>query len=133
MHYLRKPQISDLEMNADAHVSHFGALKTASTIPVIKGNFPGSSLDEAVWKNTSSNGGNITVERGVGRLFTSTNSAGSIKLLSVKKVCSSTQAAHGIITAATTTTLTVFRMTGDRIQATNLLLEWIGRSMEQKG
>ena len=42
MPFLTKQIVEDLEMAAVANVSHFGALKTSSTIPVIKGNFAGS-------------------------------------------------------------------------------------------
>lgn len=78
-------ELYDVEMDANVHVSHFGALKAASTIPVISANFPGSSLNTTLWNQGTLNGGNITVENGVGKLFTSTNTAGSIKLLSVRK------------------------------------------------
>lgn len=74
----------DLQSRTYAHVSHFGALKTSSVIPVLKGNFSGSSLDPALWDNTTANGGNVVVEDGVGKLKTSTNTAGSVKLFSVR-------------------------------------------------
>lgn len=75
----------DAEMDAFAHVSHFGALKTSPTIPVLKANFPGTSLNTTVWNETTANGGSTTVEDGVGKLNTGTNSAGSCKLLSVEQ------------------------------------------------
>lgn len=63
-----------------AHVSHFGVLKAGTTIPVVKGNFAGSSLNEAIWYSITENGGNATVSQGVAELATSTDAAGSIKL-----------------------------------------------------
>lgn len=75
----------DTAMGANQHVSHFGAAKAATTIPVIKGNFPGSSLDTTVWDEIVVSGGTTTVEDGVGKLNTGTNSAGSVKLLSIQQ------------------------------------------------
>lgn len=72
------------DMDTNAHISHFGALKTSAVIPVVKANFAGSSLDTDLWTETTANGGSTTVERGVADLKTSTNSAGSVKLHSVK-------------------------------------------------
>lgn len=85
-HYTAVDQASnyDLQMKAYAHVSHFGALKTSSVIPVLKGNFAGSSLDTSLWDSTTANGGNVVVEDGVGKLNTSTASNGSVKLFSVR-------------------------------------------------
>lgn len=76
-------RLTDDQMSADVHVSHFGALKTSPTIPVLKANFPGIALDTSVWTQTVANGGSTTVGQGVGSLQTSTNSAGSVKLVSV--------------------------------------------------
>ncbi len=73
----------DGEMNAHPHVSHFGALKTSSTYPVLKANFPGSSLDTTLWTETVVGSGNTVVEKGVGRIYSGTDSNGSVKLVSV--------------------------------------------------
>jgi hypothetical protein len=77
--------IADLAMYTNAHVSHFGALKTSSVIPVVKANFPGSALDTNLWTETTANGGSTSVGQGVGSLNTGTNSAGSVKLHSAKQ------------------------------------------------
>ena len=75
----------DSEMGASAHISHFGALKTSPTVPVIAGNFSGSALDDKVWRETKVGTGSVTVERGVGRINTGTGSTGSVKLISVDR------------------------------------------------
>lgn len=77
--------LADPEMGTVPHISHFGALKVSPTIPIIKANFPGSSLDTTIWTQTLANGGTVTVEDGVGKLNTSTATNGSSKLLSVKQ------------------------------------------------
>jgi len=77
--------LNDVEMNTVPHISHFGALKTSPTYPVFKANFPGSAVDTSLWDTTFVNTGSITVEKGVGRLFTGTNSTGSAKLSSKKR------------------------------------------------
>lgn len=74
--------LEDREMNANAHISHFGALKTSPTYPVLKANFPGAALDTSLWDSSFAGTGSITVEKGVGRLFTGTGSTGSVKLIS---------------------------------------------------
>lgn len=54
--YKHTTQISkDPSSDHMAHVSHFGALKAAATIPVIKGNFPGSSLNTTLWEEVTLN------------------------------------------------------------------------------
>lgn len=70
-------------LGTKVHTSHFGALKVSPTYPVLRANFPGSSLNTSLWSETTANGGNTVVEDGVGKMFTSTHSAGSIKLKSV--------------------------------------------------
>lgn len=82
MTYIEKSQLTDSEMEADVHVTHFGALKVSTAIPVIKGNFPGTSLDSTIWTKAISGTGTITVGEGVGKLKTGTGSTGSVKLLS---------------------------------------------------
>jgi len=72
-------------MSADAHVSHFGALKVASTIPVLKGNFPGTTLDTKQWNAIADNGGSIAVGSGVADLVSGTGSTGTIKLASKQR------------------------------------------------
>lgn len=72
----------DVNMDAYAHVSHFGALKTSPVVPVLAGNFPGSSLDTNLWLKDVVSGGTVTVENGVGKLKTGTNSAGAVTLIS---------------------------------------------------
>lgn len=80
--YRHDNHLVDAELQSTAHISHFGALKTSPVIPVLKGNFAGSSLDTSLWDSTTANGGSITVEDGVGKLSCGTNSAGSSKLFS---------------------------------------------------
>lgn len=75
----------DSEMDANVHVSHFGALKTSGTHPVLKGNFPGSSLDTNVWNKTEIGGGTLTIANGVADMNVGTTSGDQVKLLSVKK------------------------------------------------
>lgn len=82
--YVGPVRLEDGELDTFAQISHFGALKTSSVIPVVKANFPGTVLDTNLWTETSVSGGAVTVERGVGRLMTGTNSAGSVKLQSAK-------------------------------------------------
>lgn len=71
----------DPDMDAHPHISHFGALKTSPVYPIAKGNFPGTALDVALWSSQTLNGGNISVAKGVAAVKTSTNAAGSVKLL----------------------------------------------------
>lgn len=85
MSHFGKQGIKDLAVGAEVHASHFGALKTSPTVPVLKENFPGSSLNTAIWDETTANGGSTTVEDGVGKLNTGTNAAGSVKLLTVEQ------------------------------------------------
>lgn len=68
-----------------AHVSHFGLLKSGTTIPVLKGNFPGTTLDTKQWIKTLSNSATLTIADGMSRLQSGTNSAGSISLSSTRK------------------------------------------------
>lgn len=75
-------QIYDLEMNARAHVSHFGALKTSGTYPIVNGNFPGYVLDPTKWKNLSVYGGFILVGNGIADICAGTNPRGKAKLIS---------------------------------------------------
>lgn len=65
-----------------AHVSHFGVLKSGTTIPVLKGNFPGTSLDTDQWLQILSNSASLSVADGMSRLQSGTNSAGSVALCS---------------------------------------------------
>ena len=74
--------IEDKQMQSKAHVSHFGALKVSPTYPVLKANFPGSAIDTSLWDSSFVGTGSITVEKGVGRLFTGTGTTGSVKLIS---------------------------------------------------
>ena len=67
--------IAHNEMKTNAHISHFGALKTSSVVPVIKANFPGSALDTNLWTETTANSGSTTVTRGVANINTGTNAA----------------------------------------------------------
>lgn len=55
------PYLYDPEMDAFVHVSHFGALKTSATHPVLKANFPGNSLDLDIWSPSSGGGAHIIV------------------------------------------------------------------------
>lgn len=75
----------DSEMDANAHISHFGALKTSGTQPVLKGNFPGSSLDTNVWNKIEIGGGTLTVAKGVADMNVGTTSGDRVKLLSVRQ------------------------------------------------
>lgn len=75
----------DAEMNALAHVSHFGALKTSGTYPVLRANFPGAAIDTTVWTETTANGGGVAVTAGLANMSTSTHAAGSAKLVSVEQ------------------------------------------------
>ena len=74
--------IRDASSTHGAHVSHFGVLKAGPTIPVLKGNFPGSALDEVQWEEVSVNSASVTVANGVAQMSCGTNSAGSTKLIS---------------------------------------------------
>lgn len=69
----------------EAHVSHFGVLKSGPTIPVLKGNFPGSALDTVQWTETTINSASVTVADGMAEIASGTNSAGSSILKSVRK------------------------------------------------
>lgn len=62
----------DASSGTEAHVSHFGVLKAGPTIPVLKGNFPGSSLDRVQWDEIIISGGSTTVADGVAKLQTGT-------------------------------------------------------------
>lgn len=84
MTYLSSQQVSQSDTNTIAHVSHFGALKTSPTYPVVKANFPGSALDTGTWTETTANGGSTTVEGGQATLRTNTSPNGSVKLVSVE-------------------------------------------------
>jgi hypothetical protein len=75
-----RARIQDPSSDHEAHVSHFGVLKAGATIPILKANFPGTSLDTLQWNQEIVSGGSTTVADGMGQLSTSTNSAGSIKL-----------------------------------------------------
>lgn len=75
----------DPEMAAFQHVSHFGAAKTSTAIPVLEGNFPGTALDTKLWTKTEENSATVTVAQGVGSMQCGTNSAGSCKLMSVRR------------------------------------------------
>ena len=80
--------LGDTEMQAIAHVSHFGALKTSSVKPVLRGNFPpGQSpqLDTDVWSDTLVGSGAISVDSGVARLQAGTGATGSAILESVRQ------------------------------------------------
>ena len=68
-----------------AHISHFGVLKAGPTIPVLKGNFQGTSLDSKLWREVTLNSASSTVADGMVRMQSGTNSAGSIKLESVRQ------------------------------------------------
>ena len=63
------------------HVSHFGVQKTGPTIPVMKANFPGTSLDVKLWKLLTENTGVVSVSDGHANVSCGTNSAGSVKLI----------------------------------------------------
>lgn len=65
-----------------AHVSHFGVLKAGPTIPVIKGNFPGSALDDVQWEEITINSASVTIANGTAQMASGTNTAGSTKLIS---------------------------------------------------
>ena len=55
MTFLTAQQPKDSFMGSQgafAHVSHFGALKTSPTHPVLKANFPGVTLDTTLWTET---------------------------------------------------------------------------------
>ena len=67
------------------HVSHFGVAKSGPTIPVLKGNFAGTSLDPVLWTSTFANGGNVAVQQGYAAVNTSADAAGSVILRSVGK------------------------------------------------
>lgn len=71
--------------NAFSHVSHFGAIKTSPTHPVLKANFPGVALDTTLWNETTVATGNTVVNTGVGRLNTGVGGTGSVILNSVEQ------------------------------------------------
>ena len=77
--------LKDLQSEHTAHVSHFGALKAATTIPVLKANFPGTALNTDIWNEITANSASLTVDNGLATLSSGTNSAGSEKLISVKQ------------------------------------------------
>lgn len=72
----------DPSSNHRAHVSHFGVLKAGPTVPVFKGNFPGSSLDLVQWEEVALNSASITVADGMAQMACGTNTAGSVTLRS---------------------------------------------------
>lgn len=74
----------DPEMASYVHVSHFGALKTSPVIPVIEGNFPGSSLDKNIWSSQTKNSASVSVGSGVADINCGTNSAGSAVVASLR-------------------------------------------------
>ena len=53
--------VKDSSSDFDAHVSHFGVLKAGPTILSIKGNFPGSALNETVWQDHIENSAALTL------------------------------------------------------------------------
>ena len=67
-----------------AHVSHFGALKTSGTHPVLKGNFAGVALDATVWTETLVGAATNPVGDGVARPTTTTAVGDSVKITSVE-------------------------------------------------
>lgn len=73
--------VEDKSSEAPVHVSHFGALKVASTRAIRAGNFPGTTLNRTLWVENHAGAGNIVVGSGVGKLKTgaSTNSRGEIR------------------------------------------------------
>lgn len=75
--------IKDVKTDTETWVSHFGALKTSATYPVLKANFPNSSLEESMWEETSMSGATVVVEDGVGKLQSGTDAAGTTKIISV--------------------------------------------------
>lgn len=83
MTYLSSQQVIQSDTGTIAHVSHFGVLKAAPTLPVVKANFPGSALDTTLWTETTANGGDTTVADGQAILSTNTTANGSVKLISV--------------------------------------------------
>lgn len=74
--------VRDNSSNHPAHVSHFGVLKSGPTVPVLKGNFPGSALDQKQWEQVAINSATLSVADGMAQVQSGTNSAGSIKLFS---------------------------------------------------
>jgi len=80
--YLANQSSFDLASGQWQHCSHFGACKTASTIPIIEGNFPGTTLDAVQWVETSLNSASLTVSDGQARIQSGTNSSGSVELKS---------------------------------------------------
>lgn len=74
--------LADYASGHPAHVSHFGVLKSGPTIPVLKGNFPGSSLSEKLWEEVSINSASVTLADNTAQMTSGTNTAGSTKLLS---------------------------------------------------
>ena len=74
--------INDPASSHAAHVSHFGVLKAGPTIPVVKGNFPGSSLDQKQWEEVSVNSASVTVASNMAQMACGTNAAGSTILRS---------------------------------------------------
>lgn len=87
MSFLSVNQSKDFNMGTGtlAHVSHFGALKTSPTHPVVKGNFPGNTIDTDIWNEVIVGGATNTVGSGVASLVTTTANGDSIKLLSVNQ------------------------------------------------
>ena len=85
MSYINKKQITDNQMNADVHVSHFGALKAAPTIPVLQGNFPGSGIDTKQWNVIEDSGGSLAVGSGVAELNPGVSASGTVRLTSKQR------------------------------------------------
>lgn len=74
--------IFDNNMETTPHISHFGALKTSGTIPIIDGNFPGDKFDESIWENRNYNGGYFIIHNGICDLNTGPHPYGSGKIIS---------------------------------------------------
>ena len=87
MTFLTVGQIKDNFMGSQgafSHVSHFGALKTSPTHPVLKANFPGSSLDSTIWDETIVGAATNPIGQGVARPTVTTASGDSVILQSMK-------------------------------------------------